>query len=1040
MDAVEVADRWSCCEFMEKTQGEFAIDEDEMGSLLAKGSYRIEEEEGWEDDVGFHEFVKSYDLICGMIIVVENRELHADIRVTDRMCKHQISSDGRCKFRILTNSEKSSVAFGSPGSVGTGGREVLSPGEKELGTPAVPVDEEEPIEVPDVPNGGYGWVIVFAAFAANAIIDGIAYCFGIFLPALVLEFHESKAKTSWVGSILSGFYLSVGPVASALTNRFGCRNVCIAGTVVAGTALGLSTMVTSINVLMVTYGILGGLGFGLIYLPCIVAVSNWFDTRRALATGIAVCGSGVGTFALAPLGNVLLEEYGWRGAYLIFVGILLNCLIVGLLMREPPVARLQPVPEQIGPVNFPTSDSAYFTYQRPDGSWEQRPKLLMNLEPGVHSNLHIELVGTCSAPVGSLQKVPTLPNILEGKALVSQPIPEQKQDERNLDEGDSALGTSGSSGSELEAGKEDSKVSSPPPLQNPPSSGINNNNNNVKAETSSIHSSVSGTPKIVVSSASSVKADFPFPKVGGSHKDIHRMQSTPTLPRKRHLRRNVSASLYEIKTALHKRYSAQPPGSYLSVHPKIPSVQSLSHRPSLVSKVSNASCSSRPRRISVTSHGGGSRRASRGSLHMPLVRKDTFLAGSVQRLPDFQMSTSIEDYRASILSLHQEKDMVDTLTLPPEEVPPEKDALCWMLPASFVEIFREMTDFTLLANPVFLLIGLSSIFGMLGFYVPFVYLVDAATGKGIDMDTACFLLSAVGLTNTLGRVFMGWLSDLPRVDCLLLNNLCLLISGITVAFTPFCNTMFGFTIVAVLFGLCIAGFVSVASIMLVELMGIDRLTNAFGLLLLFRGLSSFLGAPIAGAISDATGSYDASFYTAGGFLILASLIGFIIYLPMLASYRAPLVPAEPLDILEDIPEESESKERYSLAFLYLQGKVKCHDLRGKKKDELQKQLEDLKQELMSLRVAKVTGGAASKLSKIRTLRKSIARIYIVMNTMQKENLRKYYAKKKYKPLDLRPKLTRALRRALTRKEMTKRTKKEERKLRNFPPRMYAIKA
>ena len=63
-----------------------------------------------------------------------------------------------------------------------------------------------------------------------------------------------------------------------------------------------------------------------------------------------------------------------------------------------------------------------------------------------------------------------------------------------------------------------------------------------------------------------------------------------------------------------------------------------------------------------------------------------------------------------------------------------------------------------------------------------------------------------------------------------------------------------------------------------------------------------------GAISDATGSYDASFYTAGGFLILASLIGFIIYLPMLDSYRAPMVPAEPLDILEDIPEESESRE------------------------------------------------------------------------------------------------------------------------------------
>ncbi|XP_073872686.1 large ribosomal subunit protein uL29 isoform X2 [Macaca fascicularis] len=45
-------------------------------------------------------------------------------------------------------------------------------------------------------------------------------------------------------------------------------------------------------------------------------------------------------------------------------------------------------------------------------------------------------------------------------------------------------------------------------------------------------------------------------------------------------------------------------------------------------------------------------------------------------------------------------------------------------------------------------------------------------------------------------------------------------------------------------------------------------------------------------------------------------------------------------------------------------KIKARDLRGKKKEELLKQLDDLKVELSQLRVAKVTGGAASKLSKM----------------------------------------------------------------------------
>ena len=121
-------------------------------------------------------------------------------------------------------------------------------------------------------------------------------------------------------------------------------------------------------------------------------------------------------------------------------------------------------------------------------------------------------------------------------------------------------------------------------------------------------------------------------------------------------------------------------------------------------------------------------------------------------------------------------------------------------------------------------------------------------------------------------------------------------------------------------------------------------------------------------------------------------------------------------------------------------RIKCSELRTKKKEELTKQLEDLKTELGSLRVAKVTGGAASKLSKIRVVRKSIARVYIVMHQKQKENLRKFYKGKKYIPLDLRPKKTRAIRKALTPHEASLKTLKETRRLKAFPMRKFAVKA
>merc|ERR1711934_1106906 len=97
-------------------------------------------------------------------------------------------------------------------------------------------------------------------------------------------------------------------------------------------------------------------------------------------------------------------------------------------------------------------------------------------------------------------------------------------------------------------------------------------------------------------------------------------------------------------------------------------------------------------------------------------------------------------------------------------------------------------------------------------------------------------------------------------------------------------------------------------------------------------------------------------------------------------------------------------------------KIKLHELRQKNESELIKQLQELKTELAALRVAKVTGGAASKLSKIKMVRKSIARVLTVINQTQKQQLRIFYKDKDHIQLDLRKKQTRAIRHSLTKAE------------------------
>ena len=65
---------------------------------------------------------------------------------------------------------------------------------------------------------------------------------------------------------------------------------------------------------------------------------------------------------------------------------------------------------------------------------------------------------------------------------------------------------------------------------------------------------------------------------------------------------------------------------------------------------------------------------------------------------------------------------------------------------------KEMVNLTLLVNPIFLLVGISNVFGMLGFYVPFVYLPNMAVKRGVSVENANFLLSIIGISNTLGKL------------------------------------------------------------------------------------------------------------------------------------------------------------------------------------------------------------------------------------------------------------------------------------------------
>ncbi|XP_045497460.1 monocarboxylate transporter 9-like [Colias croceus] len=193
------------------------------------------------------------------------------------------------------------------------------------------------VEVPKakIPDGGWGWVVVFSSFVISVIADGISFSFGLLYMEFLEEFKASKATTAWIGSLFIAVPLLSGPVMSALVDRYGCRSMTILGGLISTLGFVLASVSNSIELMMLTFGVIAGLGLGLVYVTAVVSIAYWFEKKRNLAVGLGACGTGVGTFIYAPMTQYFIEEYGWRGTILLLAGTLLNLCVCGCVMRDP---------------------------------------------------------------------------------------------------------------------------------------------------------------------------------------------------------------------------------------------------------------------------------------------------------------------------------------------------------------------------------------------------------------------------------------------------------------------------------------------------------------------------------------------------------------------------------------------------------------------------------------------------------------------------------------------------------------------------------
>jgi MFS family permease len=659
--------------------------------------------------------------------------------------------------------------------------------------------------MPTPPDGGWGWVIVTASFIINLIADGVAFSFGVLFVELHEQFQDGRSKISWIGSVFFAIPLLAGPISSAMINKYGCRRTCIAGGIISTIGCVLSMFANSSVYLCITFGVISGLGLSFVYTPTVVIVAFYFEKKRAFATGLSVSGSGIGTFAIAPLMEYLIKTYGWRGTFLLIGGFFLNVVVCGTLLRPLETSgqrkrrkflqsldRLSRTSRNNSQLNIGVNEdtvkyiAVQFNGRRESATVVKIKKTLY--EPVTHSLVQLPTYfykddnippkgSSSEAHVSGKVKVTfrnTQSDINDSETSNQRVVPfiQVESASRN--------GHLSADADNTENGKVCKNV-----IENGDIREHSTSNNVTDNRQDAIDSLQADIIKI---------ADF-----DKNSQELYRSQS-----------------LKEVQTA----FSDNLPQA--SANGDLPStssaqLQTLGKRHATLRQQPHQKHSNLDR-------------------FLPMYRRDIFYRGSLIRLDEF-----IQNKSSSCPQLYKASDPVSD-----DETDDRMFTCCQWRHAKLV--IKEMLDISIFRSVKYILFFLSNFVLYTWYDVPYFYLPDYSALVGVSDEKASMAIAVIGIANMFGQIFFGVIADSPKVNSSLTYGISMLLCGISNLFYPLCTTFMTISINSVIFGFFIGANYSLCSIIIVEILSLDKLTNAYGIMMCGQGLANLIGPPFAGNV------------------------------------------------------------------------------------------------------------------------------------------------------------------------------------------------
>ena len=192
----------------------------------------------------------------------------------------------------------------------------------------------------------YGWVVAALVFLVLLIGAGLRATPGVLIVPLEQAFGWSRSTISSAIALNLVLYGLMGPFAGALMQRFGVKRTVLAALLLLASAVALSTLMTSPWQLLLTWGLMVGIGSGVTAAVLAATVVNrWFSERRGVVMGALTASTATGQLVFLPLLASIVQNQSWKSAAWVVAGaaVAIIPLFAWLMVERPANVGLLPV-------------------------------------------------------------------------------------------------------------------------------------------------------------------------------------------------------------------------------------------------------------------------------------------------------------------------------------------------------------------------------------------------------------------------------------------------------------------------------------------------------------------------------------------------------------------------------------------------------------------------------------------------------------------------------------------------------------------------